>query len=123
LAKLDLHYTPNHGSWLNMAEIELRVLTGQCLDRRMAEVRLVEREVKAWVAERDAVHATVDWRFTTADARIKLKRLYPVAQSDALPPALGGKRAGAKLGATESAARARQRAQKRIRAKHSSHSP
>jgi hypothetical protein len=123
LAKLDVHYTPKHGSWLNMAEIELRVLNGQCLNRRMAEVRLVEREVKAWVAERDAAHATVDWRFTTADARIKLKRLYPVTQSDALLPAPGSNRPGAKLGATEAAARTRQRAQKRIRPKHSSHSP
>jgi len=123
LAKLDLHYTPKHGSWLNMAEIELRVLNGQCLDRRIGEVRIVEREVTAWVAERDAAHATVDWRFTTDDARIKLKRLYPVIQSNALPPASPAKRAGAKLGATEAAARVRQRVQKRTRAKHASLAP
>jgi hypothetical protein len=60
LAKLEIHYTPKHGSWLNMAEIELRVLNGQCLDRRMGTVRLVEREVTAWAIERDATHATVD---------------------------------------------------------------
>jgi len=118
LAKLDLRYTPKHGSWLNMAEIELRVLNGQCLDRRIGEVRIVEREVKAWVAERDAAHTTVDWRFTTDDARIKLKRLYPVVPSNTLPLASPAKRAGAKLGATEAAARVRQRVQKRTRAKH-----
>jgi len=123
LAKLDLRYTPKHGSWLNMAEIELRVLNGQCLDRRIGAVRIVEREVTAWVAERDAAHATVDWRFTTDDARIKLKRLYPVIQSNALPPASPAKRAGAKLGATEAAARVRQRVQKRTRAKHASPAP
>jgi hypothetical protein len=123
LAKLDLRYTPKHGSWLNMAEIELRVLNGQCLDRRIGDVRIVEREVTAWVAERDAAHATVDWRFTTNDARIKLKRLYPVIQSNALPPASPAKRVGAKLGATEAAARVRQRVQKRTRAKHASPAP
>ena len=120
LAKLDLRYTPKHGSWLNMAEIELRVLNGQCLDRRIGDVRIVEREVTAWVAERDAAHATVDWRFTTDDARIKLKRLYPVIQSTARPPASPVKRASAKLGATEAAARVRQRVQKRTRAKSAS---
>jgi hypothetical protein len=83
----------------------------------------VERETLAWAAERDAIHATVDWRFTTADARLKLKRLYPVTPSDAQPPASAVKRAGTKLGATEAAARTRQRAQKRMRNKHSSHSP
>ena len=106
-----------------MAEIELRVLNGQCLDRRIGEVRIVEREVMAWVAERDAAHATVDWRFTPDDARIKLKRLYPVIQSNALPPASPAKRVGAKLGATEAAARVRQRVQKRTRAKHASPAP
>jgi hypothetical protein len=122
LTKLDIHYTPKHGSWLNMAEIELRVLNGQCLNRRMGTVRWVEREVAAWVTERNAAHATVDWRFTTADARIKLKRLYPVPQLDQVVPALTGHQTCAKLGATEAAARARQRAQKRTRAKHASYS-
>jgi hypothetical protein len=123
LAKLDLRYTPKHGSWLNMAEIELRVLSGQCLDRRIGQVHMVEREVKVWVAERDAAHATVNWRFTTDDARIKLKRLYPVIQSNALPPTSPAKRGGAKLGATEAAARVRQRVQKRTRTKQASPAP
>jgi hypothetical protein len=76
-AKLEIHYTPKHGSWLNMAELELSALQRQCLDRRLAERATVEREVGAWVAARNAAEAPVDWRCTTADARIKLKRLYP----------------------------------------------
>ncbi len=75
--KLEFHYTPKHGSWLNMAEIELSVLSRQCLDRRIPDQPTLIREVAAWEAERNARHATVQWRFTTADARIKLKRLYP----------------------------------------------
>jgi hypothetical protein len=75
--KLEIHYTPKHGSWLNMAEIELSVLAEQCLDRRLAARATVEREVAAWEARRNAARRTIDWRFTTADARIKLKRLYP----------------------------------------------
>jgi hypothetical protein len=76
--KLEIHYTPKHGSWLNMAEIELGVLAGQCLDRRLPDRTTLEQEVGAWAAERNAATRTVDWRFTTADARIKLKHLYPV---------------------------------------------
>jgi hypothetical protein len=75
--KLEIHYTPKHGSWLNMAEIELRVLSGQCLDRRLPDRDTLEREVAAWQARRNAAVRAIDWRFTTADARIKLKRLYP----------------------------------------------
>ena len=75
--KLEFHYTPKHGSWLNMAEIELSVLSRQCLDRRIPDQPTLIREVAAWEAERNAMHATVNWRFTTADARIKLKHLYP----------------------------------------------
>jgi hypothetical protein len=75
--RLEIHHTPKHGSWLNVAEIELSVLQRQCLDRRLGDRAAVEREVAAWVAARNAADATVDWRFTTADARIKLKRLYP----------------------------------------------
>ncbi len=78
LHKLELHYTPKHGSWLNMAEIELSVLRRQCLDRRIGTVRILTREVAAWTTARNTHATTVDWRFTTADARIKLKRLYPV---------------------------------------------
>ena len=77
-ARLELHYTPKHGSWLDMAEIELSVLAGQCLDRRLPDRATLEREVAAWEAERNAMRSTIDWRFTTADARIKLKHLYPV---------------------------------------------
>jgi hypothetical protein len=75
--KLEIHYTPKHGSWLNMAEIELSVLARQCLNQRLGDRATVEREVAAWTAARNAAATTIDWRFTTADARIKLKRLYP----------------------------------------------
>jgi hypothetical protein len=78
--KLELHYTPKHGSWLNIAEIELSVLSRQCLDRRVPDAATLVREVAAWQQRRNAVTCTVDWRFTTADARIKLKRLYPSIQ-------------------------------------------
>ncbi len=76
-AQLEIHYTPKHGSWLNMAEIELSVLSGQCLDRRIADDTTLKAEVTAWNRDRDAAATTIDWRFTTADARIKLKHLYP----------------------------------------------
>jgi hypothetical protein len=75
--KLEIHHTPAHGSWLNMAEIELSVLQRQCLDRRLGNRATLAREVAAWVATRNAAATAIDWRFTTADARIKLKRLYP----------------------------------------------
>jgi hypothetical protein len=75
--KLEVHHTPRHGSWLNMAEIELSVLQRQCLDRRLADRARLEGEVAAWAAERNRAGQRVDWRFTTADARIKPKRLYP----------------------------------------------
>ncbi len=75
--KLDLHYTPKHGSWLNMAEIELSVLSRQCLNRRIADADTLKYEVAAWVAMRNGTKTMVEWRFTTEDARIKLKRLYP----------------------------------------------
>lgn len=78
--KLEIHYTPKHGSWLNMAEIELSVLAGQCLDRRLPDRATLEREVASWETERNAAAKTIDWRFTTADARTKLKHLYPALQ-------------------------------------------
>lgn len=78
--KLEIHYTPKHGSWLNMAEIELSILQQQCLDRRLGDRNTVEREVAAWVRDRNEAGQTIDWRFTTEDARIKLKRLYPAFQ-------------------------------------------
>jgi hypothetical protein len=80
-SKLEIHYTPKHGSWLDMAEIELSVLAGQCLDRRLPDRATLEREAAAWEAERNAKRSTIDWRFTTADARIKLKHLYPAIQN------------------------------------------
>lgn len=78
--RLEVHYTPKHGSWLNMAEIELSVLGRQCLARRIPEKEVLAREAGAWAARRNAHGGTVDWRFTTQDARIKLKHLYPVVQ-------------------------------------------
>jgi hypothetical protein len=79
--KLEIHYTPKHGSWLNMAEVELSALQRQCLDRRLGDRQTMAREVAAWVTARNGAATTIDWRFTTSDARIKLKPLYPVIQS------------------------------------------
>jgi transposase len=78
--KLEIHYTPKHGSWLNMAEIELSVLSRQCLERRVADFEALEAEVAAWQERRDEKGGKIDWRFRTDDARIKLKRLYPSLQ-------------------------------------------
>ena len=75
--KLEIHYTPKHGSWLNIAEIELSVLSRQCLDRRVPDFATLQAEVAAWQDRRNAAGGAVDWRCTTEDARIKLKRLYP----------------------------------------------
>jgi hypothetical protein len=75
--RLEIHYTPKHGSWLNVAEIELSVLTTQCLDRRIPDLETLCQEIKAWEQKRNVGQKSVDWRFTTDDARIKLKRLYP----------------------------------------------
>jgi hypothetical protein len=76
-SKIEFHYTPKHGSWLNMAEIELSVLSRQCLDRRLPDQQDVARECAAWEATRNSEHAGIDWRFTTDNARTKLGRLYP----------------------------------------------
>ena len=76
-ARLEIHYTPTHGSWLNMAEIELSVLSRQCLRRRLGTRRRLQREAEAWQRHRNKIGKTADWQFTTADARIRLKRLYP----------------------------------------------
>jgi DDE superfamily endonuclease len=78
--KLEVHYTPKHGSWLNMAEIALGVLRGQCLDRRIPDFLTLTSEVIAWQSARNAAQLKVDWQFTTADARVKLKRLYPILE-------------------------------------------
>lgn len=81
LDKLEFHYTPKHGSWLNMAEIELSVLNRQCLERRIPDMDSLKQEIKAWEENRNEKSNSVDWRFTTADARIKLKKLYPSIQT------------------------------------------
>lgn len=75
--RLEIHYTPKHGSWLNMAEIELSVLKGQCLDRRIAKMSTMQAEVAAWETSRNNRIKKINWQFTAADARVKLKRLYP----------------------------------------------
>lgn len=75
--KLEFHYTPKHGSWLNMAEIELSIMQRQCLNRRIADEATLKREVAAWEQQRNNAKETIDWRFSITDAREKLKRLYP----------------------------------------------
>lgn len=75
--KLEFHYTPKHGSWLNMAEIELSIMQRQCLNRRIADEDTLRREVAAWEQRRNDAKETIDWRFSITDAREKLKRLYP----------------------------------------------
>ena len=77
LERLEIHCTPKHGSWLNIAEIELRVLSDQCLNRRIPDKKTLEQEVTQWQIKRNFLQAKVDWRFYTDNARIKLKRLYP----------------------------------------------
>ncbi len=79
-AKLEIHYTPKHGAWLNMAEIELSVLARQCLNQRLGDRATIAREVAAWTVARNAAATTIDWRFTTKDARIKLTRLSPASE-------------------------------------------
>ena len=75
--RFEWHYTPKHGSWLDMAESELSVLSSQCLDRRIPDQQVLKVEVEAWEADRNRKHAKANWQFTTADARVKLRRLYP----------------------------------------------
>jgi DDE superfamily endonuclease len=76
LKRLEFHYTPKHGSWLNMAELEFSVLGRQCLDRRIPDPETLRQEIATWEAERNAARATVQWRFTVTDARTRLHRLY-----------------------------------------------
>lgn len=78
--RFEFVHTPKHGSWLNMAEIELNVLTGQCLNRRIDDIKIVRKEVRAWQEFRNNKNATVNWQFTAEDARIKLSRLYPTLE-------------------------------------------
>jgi hypothetical protein len=75
--RLEMHHTPKHGSWLNVAEIELSVMATQCLSRRIAELSSLREELSAWETCRNEQNKAVDWQFTTADARVKLKKLYP----------------------------------------------
>jgi hypothetical protein len=75
--RFEWHYTPKHGSWLDLAESELGVLSSRCLDRRIPDTQTLTKEVAAWQDNRNKHHAKADWQFTTADARVKLKRLYP----------------------------------------------
>ena len=77
LKRLEIYYTPKHGSWLNIAEIELNVMTRQCLKRRIPDINTLYSELTAWESTRNKVKGTVDWQFTTADVRINLKSLYP----------------------------------------------
>lgn len=77
LKKLEIHYTPKHGSWLNIAEIELNVMTRQCLSRRIGSIDILRDELSAWESKQNNTYAKVNWQFTTKDARIKLSRLYP----------------------------------------------
>jgi len=78
LERLEIHYTPKHGSWLNIAEIELRILSGQCLNRRIPDIPTLEQEVTQWQNQRNVLKSKVDWQFSNENARIKLKRLYPI---------------------------------------------
>lgn len=77
LKRLEIHYTPKHGSWLDIAEIELHIMTRQCLSRRIAEIGVLRSELSAWETERNTLAAKVNWHFRTSDARIKLSSLYP----------------------------------------------
>jgi len=80
IEKLEIHYTPKHGSWLNMAETELSIVTKQCLDRRIPDVTTLRREITAWERLRNKAKSKINWQFTTHDARIKLRKLYPSIQ-------------------------------------------
>ena len=77
-SRLEIHYTPKHGSWLNIAEIELSAMTTQCLNRRIASIEELQKQISAWETRRNQSQKGVQWQFRTEDARIKLKHLYPV---------------------------------------------
>lgn len=81
LNRFNFSYTPKHGSWLNMAEIELNILTGQCLNRRLSNIEAVTREVKAWEQARNNKNSKINWQFNIDHARFKLRRLYPTLES------------------------------------------
>lgn len=88
--RLEIHYTPKHGSWLDMAEIELSVLLGQCLNRRIGTDGVLSREVAAWELSRNRAGSKIDWRFTAPDARIKLRKLYPTIKVSEGPEKISG---------------------------------
>jgi transposase len=77
LRSLEFHYTPKHGSWLNQVEIEISVLSRQCLARRIPDIETLRQEIEAWQKERNQQKAKIDWRFAASDARVKFQRLYP----------------------------------------------
>ncbi len=79
--RLEIHYTPKHGSWLNIAEIELSVMTSQCLNRRISDITSLNKQISAWASGRNFIQKGVEWQFSTNDARIKLKHLYPQFKS------------------------------------------
>lgn len=80
LDRLEIHYTPKHGSWLDMAEIELSILSRQCLDQRIPDKKTIKNEIAAWEKKRNAISSSMNWRFNVCDARIKLKKLYPIIE-------------------------------------------
>ena len=86
LNKLEFHYTPKHGSWLNMAEIELSILSRQCLNSRIPTQEIIKEEIAAWEKVRNQEKATVSWRFTTENARVKLNKLYPKVKQESVRP-------------------------------------
>ena len=88
--KIEWHYTPEHGSWLNMAECELSVLARQCLSRRIRDIETLTQEAQAWETRRNTMAVTIHWQFTTADARIKLRRLYPLIKEQSGQQYLSG---------------------------------
>ncbi len=83
--KLEIVYTPKHGSWLNMAEIELNILSRQCLNRRIRDLATMKSEIEVWESQRNAVEGKMDWQFTTEDAQVKLKKLYPTIKRECCP--------------------------------------
>ncbi|MCA9880350.1 MAG: transposase, partial [Thermomicrobiales bacterium] len=84
LARLEWHYTPKHGSWLNLAEVELAALHGQCLERRIPDIATLQQEVDAWAADRNARRKTISWSFTADDAYRKLRHVYPTPNDDSV---------------------------------------
>jgi transposase len=86
--KLEFHYTPKHGSWLNMAECEFAALTKQCLARRVPDMATLRREIAVWQTRRNRAKTLINWRFATADARVKLQRLYPATAEQEQPPVI-----------------------------------